>query len=66
MQIYLSKEEIAREKNLFGPHEESYKLLEGAAFDIRSLKEQEAQAKAKEEGPGKKDSVPVTFVPPSC
>lgn len=66
MQIYLSEEEIKRERNLFEPHEESYKVLEGVAFDIRSLKEQEVKDKSTDKGATKDQSAMVTFVPPSC
>jgi len=38
-QIYLTKEELAREESLFKPHEESYAPLKGRTEDIRSLSE---------------------------
>lgn len=40
MDVYLTKEEIEREKSLFAAHENQYKLLEGKACDIRKFEEQ--------------------------
>ncbi len=40
MDVYLTKEELEREKNLFAPREKQYKTLEGKACDIRAFTEQ--------------------------
>ena len=40
MQIYLTDEELQREKNLFTPDKVRYKPLRGKALDIRTIAEQ--------------------------
>lgn len=37
MDIYLNKEELLREENLFSPHEISYTPLTGKAIDIKKF-----------------------------
>ena len=39
MKVFLVEQELKREKNLFCPHEISYPVLEGIAFDILSFVE---------------------------
>jgi hypothetical protein len=36
MNVYLTDPELQREENLFAPHQESYAILEGSPFDIRT------------------------------
>jgi hypothetical protein len=36
MDVYLTDPELLREENLFAPHQESYAVLEGSTFDIRT------------------------------
>jgi hypothetical protein len=43
MEIYLSKEEVEREKHLFAPRETVY-VLEGPVFVVREYKEQTVQS----------------------
>jgi len=52
MEIYMSKEELEREKHLFSPHEAAYKLEEKVFLP----------KEFKEEGAG----VDVSQAPPSC
>ena len=42
MDVYLTQEELAREKHLFAPHETAY-VLEGEVFVLSEYKEQTAQ-----------------------
>ena len=44
MEIFLTEEELAREKSLFAPHEDSYPPLEGEEKDLRSLKKRLAES----------------------
>ncbi len=39
MTVFLVEEELEREQDLFSPHEITYVLLEGIAFDISSFVE---------------------------
>jgi len=45
MDIYLTDQELSRERNLFAPHEISYTPLKGRAYDIRSFKVPVTEAK---------------------
>jgi hypothetical protein len=42
MDVYLSQEEIEREKHMFAPRETAY-VLEGEVFVVREYKEQTVQ-----------------------
>ena len=39
MEIFLTDEELSRERHLFAPHEDAYPPLEGREEELRSLKE---------------------------
>ena len=40
MEVFLTEEELKKEKNLFAPNESQYKPLEGKPCDIRAFKEE--------------------------
>lgn len=40
MDVFLTEQEIEREKNLFSPDKLQYKPLDGEAFDIHNFEEQ--------------------------
>jgi hypothetical protein len=51
MDVYLTEEELEREKHLFAPHEISYIILDVKVFDARSYKEQVAEGEDIEQAP---------------